>query len=293
MKQFLHKHNRAFFVLYSSLIVLLLLITMTGFWLQQSFFNTQQFTSIATQSITQQSSLDSIARKAVDTALADRPLIRTTLGPKLEAVMSGALGSDVLSKTFRGAIERMQLLITTPRHDPIVLDLTQVKGLIASGQSVVSKDTVLGSVDTAVIPDSIMLIDTAKIPNLYQYGIWVFWIGPGALLLATVGSLYWVYRGGRKLYLLRISIVAGLVAIAGVLGYIMGPLIRPGVISIAPDVPSQTILNNIYTGFIEPFSNTALVVLATGFIVAIVAFTLHVFFTRYRIKVDVQKRHLK
>lgn len=290
MKQFIRKHHKAFFVFYSALIVFLLLIAMTAFWLQRSFYDTQQFTSIALQSITQQSSRDSIARKAVDTALADRPLLRATLGPKLETLISGALSSDAVSKTFRGLIENIQLLITTPRRDPVIFDLTEVKALIATGQSVISQDTALANVDTAAIPDSIMIIDTAKIPNLYQYGIWISWIGPGALLLAVIASLYWIYRGGRVLYLLRISIIGCLVVIAGACGYLIGPLIRPGVISIAADVPSQTILNNIYTGFIGPFSNTALTVLVIGLVFSVVAYTLYVFFNRYRIKVNIQKK---
>lgn len=292
MKQFLRTHNRILFVGYSAVIVILLLIAMTAFWLQSTLFDTTRFTSIAREAVTSQSSRDSIARKAVETSLADRPLIRATLGPKLEKTVSNVLGSEFADRTFMNVIEKMQLLLTTPRHDPIVIDLTSIKAIAQRAQNVTDNAKV-DSIDIENVPDSIMIIDTAKIPNLYQYSVWVLWTGPIALIVAALLSFFWIYRGGRAFYLYRLTIIAGVFVITGVLAALVGPLVRPAALSIAPDVSTQTLLGNVYNGFIGPFTNLACMVAISALVVGLFALLIGFFVRHYRVTFTFMIRKIK
>lgn len=290
VKPFYKKHTLLFRLGYFALIIWLLLAAMTAYWLQRQFYDTQRFTETATTAISLQSSRESIASAATKRALENKPLLQATISSQVEGLIVNTLGSDASQKMTQNIVERLQLLITTPRKDPLIINLSSLKAVISAGQSRVAETSALAQFDVASIPDSITVIDTANIPNVYELGLTIQRAGPIAVILAIIGMAYWIYRGGRRFVLHRISIAALVLAIAGIISVIIGPLVRPGILSLADDVSTQTLIGNLYDAFMSPFTVTSWVIVAIGITVSLTFAGLNIFSRRYALDVRIKKK---
>lgn len=290
MNAFYKKHRLLFRLVYFAVIVWLILGAMTAFWLQRQFFDTQRFSDTATVALTSQSSRESIAAAVTERALENNAIVRVTVGTQVEGIVANALQTDVAQNTIRNTVERLQLLVTTPRQDPLIIDLTSVKAIVATGQTRVAETSPLAAFDVSTIPDTLTIVDTAKIPNVHQTTILVLWIGPMALILAAAGLMYWIHRGGNRFALHRYSIAGLVVAAAGLVAVIVGPLVRPGILSVADDASSQTLVGNLYDAFMNPFTAAGWVVFAAGLIIALSFAGLNALTRRYTVEVKVRKK---
>lgn len=268
----------------------LLLVAGTAFWLHAMFFDTNRFTETATRAITGESSRASIARAVVDRALQDRPLLRSTIGSQAEGLLSGALGSEFAKASLQKTVEGLQLALTTPRGEPVVLNLAQAKGIIASSQDLLDNGSPAGTIDVSDLPDQIVIIDTEKLPNFYDYSIGVLWAGPLALVAACAMLGAWVYRANGRYRLVRLRIALLIIAATALVGCLIGPLVKPAVLSVAANAPSQTLLGNIYEGFVGPFTNLALFVALAACAVWALLMAAEVFTKNYRLSIRIERK---
>ena len=161
MKKFFNDHPAIKLSAFAIVTVFLLLISQTAFWLHSTIFNNQNFTNIATEAIEMESSRQSIATAIVDRALEGRPAIQSAIGWRLTNLVTGLLGTDLVEQSTEKAVQRAQLLVTTPRKPPVVLDLTGIKQTASTLADVLNRDGEQ-KVDPSKIPDQIVLIDTTK-----------------------------------------------------------------------------------------------------------------------------------
>lgn len=268
----------------------LLLIAGTAFWLHAMFFDTDRFTETATRAITEESSRASIAEAVVDRALQDRPMLRSTVGSHAEGLLAGALGSEFAEASLQKTVESLQIALTTPRKEPVVLNLAQAKSIITSGQDLLDEGHPASTIDVSNLPDQIVIVDTAKLPNFYEYSIWVLWAGPLALVAACIMLGVWVHRANGKYRLVRLRTAMLVIAMAALAGCLIGPLVKPAVLSVAANAPSQTLLGNIYEAFVRPFTNVALFVALGACVIWALLMALEVFTRNYRVSVRVERK---
>ncbi len=272
MKKFLKDHPSVKIGAFAVVTVFLLLISQTAFWLHNTIFNTQNFTNIATTAITSESSRQSIASGIVDKALEGRPAIQSAIGGRLTNLVTGLLGTDLVEQSTEKAIQKAQLLVTTPRKPPVVLDLTGIKQTATKLADVLNRNGD-EKIDPANIPDQIVLINTDKIPNFYNYGIAVLWLGPISLLTALALFAWWIYKGAlTAVRVKRFRIVLGIVFASGVIALIVGPLVKPAFLSVAETAQAMTLLGNIFDGFIKPFNDQAKSIVVASVLVFIVTY---------------------
>lgn len=272
MKKFLKDHPAIKLSAFAIVSIFLLLISQTAFWLHNTIFNNQNFTSIATQAIEMESSRQSIATAIVDKALEGRPAIQSAIGGRLTNLVTGLLGTDLVEQSTEKAVQRAQLLVTTPRKPPVVLDLTGIKQTASTLADVLNRDGEQ-KVDPSKIPDQIVLIDTTKIPNFYNYGIAVLWLGPLSLITALGLMALWIYRGTISVVRVkRFRIALGFVFASGVIALIVGPLVKPAFLSVAETAQAMTLLGNIFDGFIKPFNDQAKSIVVASALVFIVTY---------------------
>ena len=272
MKKFLKDHPAIKLSAFAIVTVFLLLVSQTAFWLHNNIFNNQNFTNIATQAITMESSRQSIASAVVDKALEGRPALQSAIGGRLTNLVAGLLGTDLVEQSTEKAVQKAQLLVTTPRKPPVVLDLTGIKSTATKLADVLNRDGEQ-KVDPANIPDQIVLIDTSKIPNFYNYGITVLWLGPLSLLAALGLMAWWIYKGTlAAVRVKRFRISLAIVFASGVIALIVGPLVKPAFLSVAESAQAMTLLGNIFDGFIKPFNDQAKALVVASVLVFIVTY---------------------
>ena len=247
-------------VLFAAVFVFMIMVGHTAYWLHNTIYDTERFTAISTEAIRQESSRQSIGTAIVDRALANRPLVRQTAGPRLSQMIAGLLGTDLATSATSKLVERSHLLVTTPQREPITFDTTTLKTQIVRLQTAAGTDEESRRIDVSQIPDEITLVDTSSIPNVYRYGILALWVGVFSIFGVIGASIWYVLRGKGKARFVRAEQVLGLVMLSSLIALLVGPLTRPVFLTAARDAPAQTLLGNIFDGFIAPFNSQAIFV---------------------------------
>lgn len=259
-----------------STIIGLLLISLSSLWLNRVVFDTDTFTSTATDALLAQSSRDSIGRLVADRAFAEQPVLGSLLSEPLANYVSSFLGSDAAQSGIERVVREGQLLFTTPQKPPVVLDLLPYKSVIATAQEVIPNDSE-ERLSVESIPDVVVIIDTDRLPNFYQYSLYTHFAGPASLVAAGFLAGFWIWRGKARRYQRTRTILVVVIA-TSVIALIIGPLVEPAFISVGRDAASQTLLSNLYKSFVDPFRVQAL------WLGAIATFSLGVLIAVYEIK---------
>jgi hypothetical protein len=272
------------------LVVALLLVALTSLWLQRAIFNTDRFTAITTAAFTEESSRQSIGETVANRVFEGRPALRVAVGDRLSGAISSLLATERAESAIARAAREAQLLVTSPRRDPVVLQLSGLKTAIVRAQELTQVEANNVRIDDSDIPDQIVLIDTSTLPNFYVYAVTVFWLGPVSLLAAVALTVWWVRRGGAQLYVRRSQIMLLVLLVSAGLALLIGPLAEPAFVSIGRDAPSQTLLSNAYRGFIAPFRDQAIVL---GVVSALALLSLTAWqrvLRQYQVKVSIVRR---
>lgn len=273
MWKFYQKHPAVYKTIAAILVVLLLLISQAAFWVHRNLYNSENFTEIATTAVTAPSSRQSISGAIVDKALEDRPIIRGTLGPRLSGVVAGLLDTDVASGLTDRLVEQAQVVLTTPRREPFVIETSGIKNIISSIQTILSRSEEDARINPDEIPDEITILDTNKLPNIYSFGVAILWLGPLSLAIALGLMICWVMRAKPKsAKLLRVRVVSLLVVASGAIALLFGPMFKPPVLSVAENARAQTLLGNIFDAFIAPFNQQAKLLVTLGIIGVIISY---------------------
>ncbi len=274
------------------LIGVFLLISLTAFWLQRTVFSTERFTAITTEALLQESSRQSIGNVVAGQILAEKPALKMVLGDKLAGQVSGLLGTEFAKNSVGRVAREAQLIITSPARKPLTFHLTSIKGALVSIQGVASRvgQEVPGGLTADSIPDEIVIVDTSQIPNVNKIAIITGWLGPLTFLLAVVGLIAWVKRGGKKYYLKRMQISSLVVVITALIAMMIGPLVEPAILAVAQDAPTQTLLSNIFNALMQPFYEQAWWLFGVAAIVGLLALVWEKIIRHYRVKVVVTKQ---
>jgi hypothetical protein len=262
-------HFRRYAIL-CGLAVPLLVIANSAIWFNNYIFNTENFTELTTQAILNDSSRDAIAGVVVDRALEQRPAVRGAIQQPATKLISGLLDSNLAHTIFERSVTRLQTAITSKNPQPVTLDLSSIKETatkvidVAGAVSGRSPDD--SRIDPADIPDSVTLVDTSKLPNIYRMGVVLLWLGPLAVLATIIAFGYVLYRVRDSLYRLQqfLAIQGASILGAWLVALLLGPLFKPALLGQVPDANLRIVVESVYDAFMAAFTNQAGVLLVLG-----------------------------
>lgn len=244
--------NRYKSVFLLGLAGLLFLLAQSAFWLNQTIFDQQTFTTIVGGTLSTEQSREAIAQTVVDHALEERPLLQRTISAKATQLITGLLGTDLATQTFDTVINRTYTYLTSNDPRPIGIDLLAIKTPLAG---LVSFAETLGrdvQFDPEVIPDFILLFDPSNLPDVYAYGQKLLWIGPLLWLSAAGMFAAYLYRGRRALAK-RVYIVGSVIIGMSLLGSLAGPLLPAPVAASVNVVELRGVVSSLASALLAPF----------------------------------------
>lgn len=244
----------------------LLTIANSAIWVNQQLFNTTNFTQTAVSSVTSESSRRAIASEITDRALADYPSIKNVVDDYAINFISGLLGSDRAEKLTTRVVSKLQIILTSKRPEPIVINLEGLKTTIGklieiSGREGESK------IDPAKIPSEITVLDTQKIPSFYQAGVVMSWLSPFAVL-GAIALLAIPYFKNRKHYASIMLAQSAIIFVGGLFMLLIGPLFKPQVLANINSANMRVVVGNLYDAFIATFNSQTYVLILLTVIVA-------------------------
>ena len=254
-------------VLLSIAATFCLLVANSAFWVHRNFFNPEQFSNIATTSITSESSRQAIAGNLSNRLYEDRPVLKNVLGNTTTNILSGLLGTDQSQKALGIAIERLHTSVTSPEQESVVIDLSGIKSTASKLTAAINTQADGQRINS--LPDEITLVDRDNIPDFYQYGVLFLWLGPIALV-ACIALLAWPYIKKLQGFLEIMVIQGGLVAISSALSLLIGPLVQPPLLARIADSNARTVTGNLYQAFIATFNMQLFWIIGLGFAVVLV-----------------------
>jgi len=229
----------------------LLVIANSALWVNRTLFNANTFSTIAEQSLLSESSRNALASEVVNTALADRPLVKNVVGETATKLVSGLLGTNQAEAGVKKVISRIHLAITNENPQNIEFDLTGIKSVIDKLITLIGKDDTATAVNK--IPDKIVILDVSNIPKLYIYGTVFLWIAPIALIGAAI-MLVRPHVIRRRLDAKILSFQGFAVIGTSVMALLVGPLFRPPLLAQIPSSDLQIVVANVYNAFISNFN---------------------------------------
>ena len=271
-------------------IAVLVLVALTSFWLRYTMFDTDNFTKLTTSAVHTPSSRRSIGELVANRVFERTPALRALLSDRLAERVAGVLETDRAQSSVNRAVRESQLLVTSPRRDPVTLDLTGFKSVIVTSQDLTNRTGDNARIDVNNIPDSVTIIDTTGWPNVHNYAMLFNWLGPISLLMAAILAGNWIMRGGKRLLLQRVQIIIASVAAGAMLAIILGPIVEPSFIALGRDAPSQTLMRNLYEAFMSPFYRVSITICSAGIFSIVVIGVWRWFNDRYRIAYSIQKK---
>lgn len=258
----------------------MLVIANSALWVNRTLFNVDTFSTIAEKSLLSESSRNALAGEVVDTALADRPLIKNVVGDTVTKLISGLLGSNQAEAGLRKVISRIHLAITSENPKNIEYDLTGIKSVIDKIITLIGKDDAESRVNK--IPDKIVILDVSNLPKLYMYGTVFLWVAP----IALIGAAILLVRPHviRRRLDAKILTFQGFVIIGtSVMALLVGPLFQPPLLAQIPSTDLRVVVENVYDAFIDNFNAQTMWLFDLGLVVLVIAVCVFVY-TRFIVK---------
>lgn len=267
-------------VLISAIIAgVFILIANTALWINRYMFDSENFTTTAVTSLTSESSRNAIATEITDQALKDYPKIKSVVDDTAINFISSLLDSNRTEKVLTGAVSRLQIFLTSPKREPVVIDLTTAKDLIGRLIEVSGREDE-ARIDPASIPDQITLFNPDNFPNFYGAGVTLSWLSP-LLGLSTVALLAWPYVKNRDRYKELLLLQGICIALSGILALLIGPLVRPVVLGNIQSANMRVVVSNLYDAFTSAFNAQSYVIIGVG-LIAVATSAGIVIVSRYR-----------
>lgn len=241
-----------------------LIVSLSSLWLSRVFFSKDTLSEITTTALAEQSSRDSIGSAVADSVFEDSAVLRQVAGPRLASLVSSILGTDLASSAVDEFVERVRVALTTSEDETVTVNFKGLKDTIAQIQSVIGQSDEEQQINVDTIPDTIVVIESDRLPDIYKIGITVFWLGPISFVYAIGALAYWIYRGRKAALWVRIRLSGLLIVASSVVALLAGPLIEPLFVSIARQASTQTLLGNLYAGLITPFQSQAMMLFVVG-----------------------------
>ena len=144
----------------SALIVILLLILHSAYWMNQNFLNNQNFSQKVSSVLAQDSSREAIGQEVSDQVFKDKPVLGKVAGDKLSSIVTSILGTDIANKVVTRVSSDTVLYLTSAKQKPIEISLSEIKPVIVTLSTVLNSvdKTSNVSIDASTIPDKIVLL---------------------------------------------------------------------------------------------------------------------------------------
>lgn len=248
---------------------ILLSIANSAAWVNRYIFNSQNFATVATESLLSESSRRAMAQEITNQALEGRPTAQQLVNNTAVNVISGVLGSDQLGNAVEKLVNRLNVALTSKDQESIAINLEGPKTFITQVVDVVGKYREV-QVNPENIPSEIVLVNADNIPDFYTYGVVFLWLGP----LAFIGSVvvfaypYFKHRSEYKM----IMMVQGLaIVVAGLLALLIGPLFRPPLLARLQSTEARTVVTNLYNAFINTYNQQTMILIGVGGLLLVVS----------------------
>jgi len=248
---------------------LLIVVANSAIWANRYFNDTDNFTATAVGALTSDSSTDALASEIVDRALADYPTVKNLVDDTAINFISGLLGSDRMQQVLTKVVSRMQIFLTSPQRDPVVINLSGAKDTVSKLIQLAGREEET-KFDPNKIPNEITVIDPSKYPNFYQAGVILMWLAP-LLAIGAAALLAWPYLSDIHRYREIMAVQGGALVVVGLLALLIGPLFRPVVLSNVQSANMRTVVDNLYNAFIATFNNQTALIIILGVIVMVVS----------------------
>lgn len=257
----------------SVLIVILLLILHSAYWMNQNFLNNQNFSQKVSSVLAQDSSREAIGQEVSDQVFKDKPVLGRVAGDKLSSIVTSILGTDIANKVVTRVSSDTVLYLTSAKQKPIEISLSEIKPVIVTLSTVLNTvdTTSKVSIDASTIPDKIVLLEPGTIPSLYRYSVILSWMVPFAAIL-VIGLFALIVRL-RKLSIRQGIKRAGILLLSSsVIGMIVGPIFKPPAVSMLQSASLRTLTSNLYDAFWGPFFTQMTYMFIVGFMLIAVSF---------------------
>lgn len=242
--------------LLSIAVAILVLVANSALWFNGYVFDQGNFTRLTTQAIQQESSRQAIATELTNRLLANRPLLTRLAQQPAVSVISGALGSNLAEQVFGRVIGGLQSIATSPNPQDVTLDLSTFKQIAARIVQIFGTQPNEPAVTDQDIPNTITIVDANKVPNIYNLGVALLWIGPAALIAAIALLIYLLVssRKGLRQLAYTLGVLAAAVVGVGLLAMAIGPILEPMVLSGVQNGQMRVVAQNIYGAFVDAFN---------------------------------------
>lgn len=247
----------------------LFVIANSALWVNRYIFDTNNFTQITTESLTSESSRRAMAQAITNRALEDFPAVRNVVNNSAVNVVSGVLGSDQVETVMQKAVSKLQVVLTSNNQESIVIDLSGPKMVLSRIIDAVGEHRQV-KVNPENIPNEIVLLDAAKIPDFYKYGVFFLWLGPIALIGAAVLTAvpYFKLQQNYKFIMLA---QGGALLIVSLLALLVGPLFRPPLLANLTREEGRIVVGNLFDAFMATFNAQTTSLIIAGLVVVLAA----------------------
>ncbi len=249
---------------FTVVIALCLLIANSAFWFSRNIFNTEKFTQTTTEAVLSDSSIDAIARQITARISERKPLLASASDDLVNNIVGSILTSDRAASIFTRTISSLQTIITSSDPQSVEVNLVPLKDVL-SRITAVAADT---DIEIDEIPDSVVIVNHENLPNIYQMGSVLLWLGP---LLFGIGALLFIllmYRAwGNQQALKRIfSWMGWATLITFLISMIVGPIFKPPFLKEVDNSNMRIVAENIYDAFLQTFNRQAWLLFITSVI---------------------------
>ena len=256
-----------FVIVTAVLGALLLIIANSGLWVNQYIFNETKFSEVETEALTSDSSKTAIAGAVTSTMYQGRPVVGAILTEPTANIVQGLLGSRQVEAALGAATTRLNIVLTSKEKEAITLDLSGLKSTLTRLVGITG-DRGADRINPEAVPDTIMLFDTARLPDLYGYATVMLFLSPLAFLIALL-LLAWPLVRHRADWQRIVRIQGTIILAGGLLAQLIGPIFRPITLSVTTEPAQRVVLANVYDAFIATFSAQTVAIGVIGFVMLI------------------------
>lgn len=249
---------------------LLILLANLFVWLNRTVFDTANFSSLTTESLTSEQSRRAIANSVVDRALTDRPILNSIAGDELAILVTAILGSN----QAQGAIERLSAAlhayIVSDSRTVVTFDLVPLKETIALLAGIAGRQGSVQVVRVEDLPDSVVLLDRRNVPSLHGIKTLSAVAAPIAVLGGTVllGTYAYLRREQLLAVARRIGIALGA---AELVSLVIIASLKPVVVANVPNPDMQSILASLTSALTAPLQSQSVLLLVLGIALVVIS----------------------
>jgi hypothetical protein len=231
-----------------------LIVANSAFWFTRNIFDPNKFSDTATAAILSESSREAMASEITGKILQNHPVLLNVADEPVTKMIAGFLGSNLVTQIIDRTITGFQKIITTKRPDPVEINLVPVKDKLAKISSITDQPL---PVTDREVPDNIVLAAPEKLPNIYQMGVTLTWVGPIALLLSIFFLVFPIYKSWQDKQRLKKVLVWESVAVlvSFIVSLLLGPIFKPPVLANFNNDNVRQLVSNIYDAFINVFNS--------------------------------------